>query len=630
MGGWNGVYTTQGLALLSRLAPGGTLNITRAAAGTGTVNETDLVRQTSVTGERQNMSFQTPTYPEQGTCKLPTYIANEGLTAGYTVHQIGFYAADSNGKEILYFIAQSTNGTAIPSESEMVGYTATWVFYFKYGQADEVTVIVDPTNAVTIDMLNEVRIIAEQGVSEQKFGKVVVIDDTANVPFAGLSVYGKSTQDGTPTPSAPIDIESIAESGSIDVDVYGKNLFKVEPATANGVTLEKRGDFYVLNGTATGSYNFQTKIGYLPAGTYSISANNPTNNGIYLAIVDVYSSLKNVALVAFDNANNSKNSMELPESTDYICRIRIESGVVYNNYKIQPQLELNSKATDYEPYTKQSATISTPNGLRGIAVASGGNYKDTQNNSWICDELDLVRGVYIQRIASVDLSTLTWNSYSSVDDVANAWWQSAINGMKYVVTNAELGAALAENYSIRVANGMSRATTGQFAVDTNNIKVNNGSTTEKPEGMMLYCLETPIETPLNVAVLDSNNPVTTVFNNAGAEMMVDCIRIVNENAFKMVTDITPAKIGAAYTPFVVSATLTAAGWVDGVQTVAVEGVKVTSCGDLYSAPAATADQDKAFNNAQLKVTAQTTGSLTVTCRGTVPAIDLPIEVEVRN
>lgn len=83
-------------------------------------------------------------------------------------------------------------------------------------------------------------------------------------------------------------------------------------------------------------------------------------------------------------------------------------------------------------------------------------------------------------------------------------------------------------------------------------------------------------------------------------------------------------------PFIASATLTAAGWVNGVQSVPVTGVMAASCGDLYSAPAATAEQDKAFNSAQLKVTAQDAGSLTVTCRGAVPTIDLPIEVEVRN
>lgn len=47
----------------------------------------------------------------------------------------------------------------------------------------------------------------------------------------------------------------------------------------------------------------------------------------------------------------------------------------------------------------QSMTIATPNGLPGIPVASGGNYTDANGQQWVCDEIDFVRGVYIQRIS---------------------------------------------------------------------------------------------------------------------------------------------------------------------------------------------------------------------------------------
>lgn len=83
-------------------------------------------------------------------------------------------------------------------------------------------------------------------------------------------------------------------------------------------------------------------------------------------------------------------------------------------------------------------------------------------------------------------------------------------------------------------------------------------------------------------------------------------------------------------PSIVDGVLYASNWIDGVQTVTVSGVTYGSTGDLYSAPTATAEQDEAFNDAQLKVTDQSTNSLTITARGTVPSIDLPIQVEVRN
>lgn len=47
----------------------------------------------------------------------------------------------------------------------------------------------------------------------------------------------------------------------------------------------------------------------------------------------------------------------------------------------------------------QSLTISTPNGLPGIPVDSGGNYTDAEGQQWVCDEVDFARGVYVQRCA---------------------------------------------------------------------------------------------------------------------------------------------------------------------------------------------------------------------------------------
>lgn len=46
----------------------------------------------------------------------------------------------------------------------------------------------------------------------------------------------------------------------------------------------------------------------------------------------------------------------------------------------------------------QTITLQTPNGLPGIPVASGGNYTDPGGQRWVCDEVDLERGVKVQRV----------------------------------------------------------------------------------------------------------------------------------------------------------------------------------------------------------------------------------------
>lgn len=78
----------------------------------------------------------------------------------------------------------------------------------------------------------------------------------------------------------------------------------------------------------------------------------------------------------------------------------------------------------------------------------------------------------------------------------------------------------------------------------------------------------------------------------------------------------------------VSATLSASGWDEDakIQTVSVAGVTATANGSLRIAQSATDDQFTAWGAAQPRVTAQANGSITVKLAGTVPTMDIPVEV----
>ena len=57
----------------------------------------------------------------------------------------------------------------------------------------------------------------------------------------------------------------------------------------------------------------------------------------------------------------------------------------------------------------QTLTLQTPNALCGIPVASSGNYTDESGQKWVCDEVDLARGVRVQRITKIKLtSSMDW------------------------------------------------------------------------------------------------------------------------------------------------------------------------------------------------------------------------------
>ena len=151
----NAVVTIKGIALLTKLVEGNTLNITRAETGEGYVTPGLLNQLTEVSIPKQTLSFRAVSYPEEGKCKVPCYLTNDGLNTGYTAKQVGLYATDPDEGEILFLILQAPSGygTIVPSETESPGYSAEWNLYMQYGQADGVNVTVDPSNTVTAEEL---------------------------------------------------------------------------------------------------------------------------------------------------------------------------------------------------------------------------------------------------------------------------------------------------------------------------------------------------------------------------------------------------------------------------------------------------------------------------------------------
>ena len=90
----------------------------------------------------------------------------------------------------------------------------------------------------------------------------------------------------------------------------------------------------------------------------------------------------------------------------------------------------------------------------------------------------------------------------------------------------------------------------------------------------------------------------------------------------------PLTAGTDYAPpsQSITATLLATGWVDNAQTLTVSGVTATSNGLLRIAQTATNEQFTAWGAALPRITAQAADSITVTIAGTVPTVDIPVEV----
>lgn len=153
----NTVITDKGISLLTKLIEGNTLSITRAVTGTGYTTPGLIQALTEIEDPKQTLEFKKVTYPEYGKCCLPCRLTNDEVETGYKARQLGIYAMDPDEGEILFFVAQAPidGGTDVPAKDELIGYAAEWSFYFQYGRADNVTLLVDPSNTVNNDEMVE-------------------------------------------------------------------------------------------------------------------------------------------------------------------------------------------------------------------------------------------------------------------------------------------------------------------------------------------------------------------------------------------------------------------------------------------------------------------------------------------
>jgi len=82
--------------------------------------------------------------------------------------------------------------------------------------------------------------------------------------------------------------------------------------------------------------------------------------------------------------------------------------------------------------------------------------------------------------------------------------------------------------------------------------------------------------------------------------------------------------GPVWQPITVIGALTAGGWSGNTQVIEDALIQDSSIGIVFPSQSTTEEQLTAIGLANLLVTAQDTGALTVTAFGAVPVIDLPI------
>lgn len=235
-------------------------------------------------------------------------------------------------------------------------------------------------------------------------GNPLSVDDAFPAPLCGLTVYGRSTQGGTPTPDAPVPIVSAGESGSVAVKVTGKNLYHAAWTgnySENGLLLTATSTTVAIKGTAM-------KDAYITQ--WLVLRNNPIpldpNKRYTFTPKLAGNTFEGLMLYTYDEKGvGTYTGSNIPArstgvSVYYKKKFKKDETI---DFEASIQLEIGTEATVYEPYREQLLTLPTPNGLAGIPVTSGGNYTDSTGQQWVCDEVDLTRGVRVQRVKVLNL-----------------------------------------------------------------------------------------------------------------------------------------------------------------------------------------------------------------------------------
>lgn len=312
-------------------------------------------------------------------------------------------------------------------------------------------------------------------IIETAKGNPAVCEDSVEWGLQGMRVYGKSTQEST-TGAQLFDAKSFAEK---NVEFY--------KLSEDGGIIQIQDDY-----RGVGDLPISQE---LAAGTYTASIN--TANFVFQIIqsgVDKGSSLAGYSFTF---------TLEAPAQISFKVWTRNPSDI--SRTTAYPILNAGSAALPWEPYTggkpspspeypqeihsagdegeisitlsdsgeqSQSLTFSTPDGLPGIPVDSGGNFVDTDGQQWICN--------YRDYDAKKDIKAIEYIASYNDESVGDIWM----------------------------------STTGQLTVGAS----------------VLYTLDTPIETPIPADELAAYRSLhtydgTTVLtpDNALASLEVDYI-----------------------------------------------------------------------------------------------------------
>ena len=323
------------------------------------------------------------------------------------------------------------------AKSNSLNYTVTYSNGSTIKEGDTLNIGASGTIKITVEFDSNATSIPESDVN-LTFGVTLIYGQSTSSSSTGTSgitsnnviagIYGESIQNGTPTPTSPVEIESVGDKTK---NLLNASLWKTS-VTNNGITVEylEDEDCFLLNGTATTAIDFAAKyinIPNVPGTSYVLSAKyvsgsiDRTNGSgnkyavAYLGNADTINTTNNWHSIHLQNQDVT-GSVKV-NNKNYITRFwfYVSLGVKFDNYKVKIQLEEGNVATSYEPYGYKIP----------ITVSNGSDTKTTniylkeplRKVGEYADYLDLTNKKVVRNVKELILNgTENWTKYTSVNN----------------------------------------------------------------------------------------------------------------------------------------------------------------------------------------------------------------------
>ena len=405
------------------------------------LSQWDVGRLVEVTGEASHVHFANQGDSkaviidvEEGKAKIPDYLLQTGKTLlayavlnGVTLESYTFavrkrerpenYVYEEDQRNYIYALVQDAENAIAEASAaadsankatenaRQAAYGATTATMNASAAATNATMAADSANKAATNAAHTAKSLMVVGEAE---GEVIALDDAIDQFLVGCRIFGKTTQDGTPTPDAPVEMVSVGDVGSISVTVAEKNLWNGKfENIAFGSSVETGPIVTILSYPKYKSI----VVPVIPGGKYSFSRGNAIWSGLYIAFTHDYPTLHTKLIFEDGNTTtylspyNKGTALEIPGITVpddcyYMVVYLTNDSDTYDVTNTWYQVEAGETVTGFEPHNGQTITISTPSGLPGIPVTSGGNYTDANGQQWVCNEIDFWRGKLIVRIFS--------------------------------------------------------------------------------------------------------------------------------------------------------------------------------------------------------------------------------------